>query len=120
MLALILKHLKGYALPLLLVAVALLCARGVQLRIERAEHRAEVAEATAAISKAAYQSAVLALQQLEHETANRQTAAEVVVQEVERVRVETVEKIVYLEAQKEPQSCPEAIEFLTNFGRTFE
>lgn len=117
---LLLSKLRSIALPLLLVAGVLVVVRGAQLRIEQAESRAVAASARATIAEAAYQSAVLALQQLEHETANRQQQAQVVVQEVERVRVETVEKVVYLEAQPTPSTCPEAIEFLTNFGRSFE
>lgn len=117
--ALLLNLLRSYALPLLVVAGVLLCVRGAQLRIERAELRAVEAEAKAAVSAAAYQSALTALQTLEQETSTRAASAEVVIQEVERVRVETVEKIVYLESTPEPASCPEAVEFLVNFGRDF-
>lgn len=119
MLALILKRLGAYALPLLLIAAGALVVRGVQLRIEKAEHRAALAEARIAEVTSAYESSLAALRKLEQESVSRKAATEVAIKEVETVRVETVEKLVYIESAPTPASCPAAIEFLTKFGEEF-
>ncbi len=117
--ALLLSRLRSYALPLLVLAAVVLCVRVAQLRLEASEARAIAAEARAVTATAAYASAVAALQQMELETSKRQSSATEAVREVERVRVETVEKIVYLEAQPTPTTCPAAVQFLVDFGRDF-
>lgn len=117
--ALILKRLGAYALPLLLIAAGALVVRGVQLRIEKAEHRATAAEARISEVTSAYESSLAALRKLEQESVSRKAATEVAIQEVEKVRVETVEKLVYIESAPTPASCPSAIEFLADFGETF-
>lgn len=117
--ALILKRLGAYALPLLLMAGVALVVRGVQLRIEKAEHRATAAEARIAEVTSAYESSLAALRKLEQESVSRKAAAEAAAKEATQAQARTAAKLAQLESAPTPASCPAAIEFLADFGETF-
>ena len=107
-------------LPLLLIVGAGVFVYSQSLRIRVEVSRADAAEARATAAQAAYDSAMLALKELEASSAARAAKTEVVIQEVEKVRVETVEKLVYIDREPVPQTCPEALTWLTEFGDSFE
>lgn len=117
---LLLARLRSALLPLALVAGVAALFYSQNLRLSETRAKLTAANAEHALTRAAYDSAVAALDTLEKESKTRAATAEVVFRDVEKVRVEVREKLVYIESTLAPATCPDAIDYLVRVGADFE
>ncbi|WP_312587219.1 hypothetical protein [Comamonas terrigena] len=108
-------------LPAILLVLAL---GGVfqyqRVQISRADARAEAAEARAALSHSGYMSAMDALSKLEQEGRDRKAKSDALAKELALERTRVKEKLIYIEREPEPATCPDAIDYLVRFGAELE
>ncbi|QPS80919.1 MULTISPECIES: hypothetical protein [Delftia] len=116
----LLARLRSALLPLALWAGAAALFYFQNLRLSESRAKLIAANAEHALTRAAYDSAVDALDKIERESRTRAGAAAVVFRDVEKVRVEVREKLVYIESEPPPATCPDAIDYLAKFGADFE
>lgn len=108
-------------MPAALVLLALVALFQYQrVQIGRADARAEAADARAALANAGYESAMAALSEIEHESFARQEKANALTEELALERTRVKEKLIYIEREPEPATCPDAIDYLVRFGAELE
>lgn len=119
--ALLLKLFSSRVPAYLLVALLLGGAYfSMHQRIRALTAERDLAQANAAIAQDAAVRSLAALKELEAASAQRKSEAAAAVEIVERVRTETVEKIVYIEREPTPATCPDAIDYLVNLGNQLD